>query len=58
MLLEILKREFGLWKRVAKNKPKIIRIRKVIKRKDEKINVKRNCGGNSFNSWINKTDTV
>ena len=50
MLLEILKREFRLWKRVAKNKPKIIRIRKVIKRKDEKINVKRNCGGNLFNS--------
>ena len=41
MLLEILKREFGLWKRIAKKKPKIIRIRKVIKRKDEKINLKR-----------------
>ena len=42
-------------KRLVKKK---VRIEKVLKRKDDKLYVKRKGYDNSVNSWINKKDLV
>ena len=45
-------------KKLQKNNQKEFRIEKVLKRKSDKLYVKWKGHNNSFNSWINKKDSV
>ena len=45
-------------KELQKPNPKEFKVEKVIKRKDDKLYVKWKAYDNSFNSWIDKKDSI
>ena len=45
-------------KELQKTNPKEFKVEKVIKRKDDKLYVKWKAYDNSFNSWIDKKDSI
>ena len=45
-------------KELQKTNPKVFRVKKVIKRKGDKLYVKWKSFNSSFNSWIDKKDIV
>ena len=46
------------WKELQKTSQKDFRIEKVLKRKGDKLYVKRKGYDNRFNSWIDKKDLI
>ena len=50
--------ERSIKKKLQKTNQTKIRVKKVIKRKGDKLNVKWKEYDNSFNSWIHKKDVV